>query len=87
MRIDFSATVGLVDSLPIQSGHHIVDVGCGIGGPARYLAKCFGCRVSGVDITQLFVEAANKLTALLKMERQVEIELGDGQIAKWRRNV
>jgi SAM-dependent methyltransferase len=73
------ATVELADSLPIQSGHHIVDIGCGIGGPARYLAKRFGCRVSGVDITQPFVEAANKLSALLKMERQVEIELGDGQ--------
>jgi SAM-dependent methyltransferase len=73
------ATVELADSLPIQSGHHIVDIGCGIGGPARYLANRFGCRVSGVDITQPFVEAANKLSALLKMERQVEIELGDGQ--------
>jgi ubiquinone/menaquinone biosynthesis C-methylase UbiE len=75
----FPATVELADALPIQRGHHIVDIGCGIGGPARYLAKRFGCRVSGVDITQPFVEAANKLTTLLKMERQVEIELGDGQ--------
>jgi ubiquinone/menaquinone biosynthesis C-methylase UbiE len=77
--IGFPATVELADSLPIQPGHHIVDIGCGIGGPARYLAKRFGCRASGVDITQPFVEGANKLTALLKMERQVEIELGDGQ--------
>lgn len=75
----FPATVELADALPIQPGHNIVDIGCGLGGPARYLAKRFGCRVSGVDITQPFVEAANKLTALLKMERQVEIELGDGQ--------
>jgi SAM-dependent methyltransferase len=75
----FPATVELGDALPIQSGQLIVDIGCGIGGPARYLARRFGCRVSGVDITQPFVETANKLTALLKMERQVEIELGDGQ--------
>jgi SAM-dependent methyltransferase len=75
----FPATVELGDALPIQSGQLIIDIGCGIGGPARYLARRFGCRVSGVDITQPFVEAANKLTALLKMERQVEIELGDGQ--------
>jgi SAM-dependent methyltransferase len=75
----FPATVELGDALPIQSGQLIIDIGCGIGGPARYLARRFGCRVSGVDITQPFVETANKLTALLKMERQVEIELGDGQ--------
>jgi SAM-dependent methyltransferase len=75
----FPATVELADALPIRAGHHIVDIGCGIGGPARYLAQRFGCRVSGVDITAPFVEAANKLTALLKMESLVEVKLGDGQ--------
>jgi 2-polyprenyl-3-methyl-5-hydroxy-6-metoxy-1,4-benzoquinol methylase len=62
------ATMELADVLPIRAGHHIVDVGCGVGGPARYFAKRFGCRVSGVDITAPFVDAANKLSALLKME-------------------
>ena len=76
----FPATVELADVLPIRAGHHIIDIGCGIGGPARYLAKRFGCRVSGVDITAPFVEAANKLTALLKMESLVEVKLGDGQL-------
>ena len=75
----FPATVELADILPIRPAHHIVDIGCGIGGPARYVAKRFDCRVSGVDITVPFVEAANKLTALLKMESQVEVRLGDGQ--------
>src|SRR5688572_8063583 len=75
----FPATVELADALPIQSGHHIIDIGCGIGGPARYLAARFGCRVSGIDITEPFAEAANKLTALLKMEGRVVVELGDGQ--------
>jgi len=73
------ATVELADVLPIEARHHIIDVGCGVGGPARYFAKRFGCRVSGVDITAPFVEAANKLTALLKMESLVEVKLGDGQ--------
>jgi protein-L-isoaspartate O-methyltransferase len=74
----FPATVELADALPIRSDSLVVDIGCGIGGPARYLAKRFGCRVYGVDITAPFVEAANKLTALLKMEDQVEVRLGDG---------
>ncbi len=74
----FPATIELGDRLPIESGHHLVDIGCGIGGPARYLAERFGCRVSGIDITAPFVEAANKLTALLKMDDQVAVELGDG---------
>ena len=75
----FPATVELADRLPIKAGQHIVDIGCGLGGPARYLAKRFQCKVSGLDITQPFVEAANKLTALLHMEDQVTIQHGDGQ--------
>ena len=73
------ATVELADRLPIKAGQHILDIGCGLGGPARYMASRFQCRVSGVDITQPFVDAANKLTALLRMEDRVTIQRGDGQ--------
>jgi hypothetical protein len=45
--------------------------------PARYLATRFGCNVRGIDLTPAFVEAANRLTALLGLERQVTIEQGD----------
>lgn len=75
----FPATQELADRLPIKPGQHILDIGCGLGGPARYIAKRFQCRVSGIDITPSFVEAANKLTVLVGMEAQVKIELGDGQ--------
>jgi SAM-dependent methyltransferase len=75
----FPATVELADRLPITAGRHIVDIGCGLGGPARYIAKRFQCTVSGIDITEPFVEAANKLTRLLRMGGQVKIQHGDGQ--------
>ena len=74
----FPATVELADQLPIKAGQHLVDIGCGIGGPAHYIAKRFNCRVSGVDITPAFVEAANKLTTLVGMEGTVDVQLGDG---------
>jgi len=73
------ATVELADRLPIKAGQVILDIGCGLGGPARYMAKRFQCNVSGVDITEPFVDAANKLTALLRMQGQVKIGHGDGQ--------
>ncbi|ABB33175.1 Methyltransferase type 11 [Geobacter metallireducens RCH3] len=75
----FPATVEFADRLPINAGEQILDIGCGLGGPARYMAKRFQCRVSGIDITGPFVEAANRLTALLHMEQQVEIAQGNGQ--------
>ena len=64
----FPATVELADRLPIREGQHLVDIGCGVGGPARYIAKRFGCKVSGVDITPAFVDAANRLSALVGMK-------------------
>lgn len=75
----YPATIELADALPVQAEHHIVDIGCGLGGPARYMAERFGCRVSGVDITEPFVDAANKLTALLSMKGKVMATQGDGQ--------
>ncbi len=75
----FPATVELADRLPIKAGQRFLDIGCGLGGPARYIAKRFRCSVIGLDITEPFVEAANKLTALLRMDGQVTIEHGDGQ--------
>lgn len=75
----FPATVELADRLPIKAGQRILDIGSGLGGPARYIAKRFKCHVTGLDITEPFVAAANKLTALLQMQGQVKTEHGDGQ--------
>lgn len=74
----FPATVELGDRLPVKPGQHLLDIGCGLGGPARYFAQRFRCTVSGIDITEPFVEAARKLTALLHMEDRVRIQHGDG---------
>jgi SAM-dependent methyltransferase len=73
------ATVELADALPIREGDRLVDIGCGLGGPARYFAKRFHCHVDGIDITAPFVDAANKLSALVGMEDLVECRYGDGQ--------
>ena len=40
----------------------VLDIGCGIGGPARYFANAFGCRVTGIDLTQEYVDVAAMLT-------------------------
>jgi ubiquinone/menaquinone biosynthesis C-methylase UbiE len=75
----FPATVDLADRLPIERGARILDIGCGIGGPARYMATRFDCHVTGIDITPSFVETANKLTALLGLAQQVTFDRGDAQ--------
>lgn len=80
----FSATEELADALPIKEGNRLVDIGSGIGGPARYLAKRFRCHVDGVDITAPFVNAANKLSALVGMTDVVGFLHGDGQKLPYR---
>lgn len=74
----FAATKELADSLTVKPGSHLVDIGCGVGGPARYLAHRFGCTVDGIDITEPFVVAANHLSKLTGMSDRVTIRLGDG---------
>ena len=56
------ATSALFDQLDWRPGVQVLDVGCGIGGPARYLARHRGARVTGVDLAPEFVEVARELT-------------------------
>jgi ubiquinone/menaquinone biosynthesis C-methylase UbiE len=71
------ATEELAAAIKASADDHLLDVGSGIGGPARFLAKRFGCRVTGIDLTREFVEVARRLTQLLGMEGEVRFEQGD----------
>ena len=71
------ATEDMAAQLRITAGEHILDVGSGLGGPARYLARRFGCRVSGIDLTDEFCAVARHLTALLGLDERVSITEGD----------
>ena len=55
----------------------VLDVGCGVGGPARYLASTYGCRVSGIDLTPAFIEVAKMLTTRCKLEDLVDFHVGN----------
>jgi len=57
-----AATAELAGLAGITAGMAVLDVGSGIGGPARFLAAQCGCRVVGVDLSEPFVEAARYLT-------------------------
>lgn len=57
-----AVTLELAKDLGLGPGMHLLDVGSGIGGPARTFAETTGCRVTGIDLTPEFVEVANALT-------------------------
>ena len=71
------ATEDMANRLEVAGTDHVLDVGSGLGGPARYFARRFGCRVSGIDLTAEFCEVARHLTALLGLGGRVSFEEGD----------
>ena len=71
------ATEQIASMLEVAPKDHLLDIGSGIGGPARYFAHRFGCRVTGIDLTSEFCDAARHLTRLLGLESKVKFELGD----------
>lgn len=70
------ATVELAAQLEITPHMHILDVGCGIGGPARYFAETRGCRVTGIDLTADYVRAAEALTRCVGLSHRVSFRHG-----------
>lgn len=72
------ATMRLARLLDARPGLRVLDVGGGLGGPARTLAAEFGCEVTVVDPTESYVEAARTLTARLGLEGRVRHDVGDG---------
>ena len=69
------ATRHLFEQLGLGPGTRLLDVGSGIGGPARLAAAEFGCSVVGVDLSPDFVTAAERLTGLVGLSSSVEFLL------------
>jgi ubiquinone/menaquinone biosynthesis C-methylase UbiE len=71
------ATEELADLLTVAPEDHILDIGSGIGGPARYIARRFGARITGIDLTAEFCEVARQLTQMLGLEDRLDFKQGD----------
>lgn len=56
-----AATEELATAAGLGAASKVLDIGSGLGGPSRYLASTFGCRVHGIDLSPAFVAAARHL--------------------------
>ena len=71
------ATAELARAARLDASTRVLDLGCGISGPARYLAATFGCRVTGIDLSPAFIDAATWLTTRCGLSDRVTFQVGD----------
>jgi len=65
------ATKELIDLSRFTPDMHILDVGCGVGGSTRRLSQQTGCCATGIDLSNEYIDAAERLTQLLNMQERV----------------
>jgi ubiquinone/menaquinone biosynthesis C-methylase UbiE len=70
------ATTELAKLAGITADMAVLDVGSGVGGPARFLATTCGCHVTGVDLSEPFVDAARYLTERTDQTKRVSFQTG-----------
>lgn len=72
-----TATLELARAAGIDSTKLVLDVGSGVGGSSRCLAREFGCRVTGIDLTDEYCRAAAMLTERIGLSKLVNYRQGD----------
>ncbi|MGD2253528.1 MAG: methyltransferase domain-containing protein [Anaerolineales bacterium] len=65
------ATRELARLAKLQPGMRVLDIGSGVGGPARTLAAEFGCQVTGIDLSRSYCQAAEVLTTQMGLSDKV----------------
>jgi len=70
------ATAHLLDQLHFTKTDHVLDVGCGLGGAARYVASKYGCQVDGIDLTPEYIDTGNVLCGWVGLDKRVTLHNG-----------
>ncbi|ARP68335.1 SAM-dependent methyltransferase (plasmid) [Mesorhizobium sp. WSM1497] len=72
-----AATGELAGQLALNPRDRVLDIGCGLGGPARQIAAHYDCQVTGIDLTRDYVEAGNILSGWLHLGERVSLQQGN----------
>jgi ubiquinone/menaquinone biosynthesis C-methylase UbiE len=71
------ATEDMAALVVVRQSDHLLDVGSGLGGPARWLSTRFGCRITGIDLTPEFCAIAEHFTRLIGLDARVDFQAGN----------
>jgi ubiquinone/menaquinone biosynthesis C-methylase UbiE len=70
------ASEDFLDQLGFSAQTHVLDVGCGLGGPARFVASRYGSRVTGIDLTPEYIETGNALCKWVGLDQRISLQHG-----------
>lgn len=70
------ASAHFLDQLDIKPSQTILDVGCGLGGSARFAAKTYGAKLVGLDLTPEYVAAGQTLCDWVGLSDRIELHHG-----------
>ncbi|MFM9943130.1 MAG: class I SAM-dependent methyltransferase [Hyphomicrobiaceae bacterium] len=70
------ASEDFLDQLGLSPTMNVLDVGCGLGGAARFAASRYGSRVTGVDLTTEYVQAGNAICQWVRLDQRVSLQQG-----------
>ncbi|MEJ2033394.1 MAG: class I SAM-dependent methyltransferase [Deltaproteobacteria bacterium] len=71
------ASKELLDQLGLSGGRHLLDIGCGLGGTARFVADLYKSRVSGIDLTAEYVETGRTLCRWTGLDDHIALHQGN----------
>ena len=72
-----AATLEIAEALAVDAGSVVLDIGSGLGGPARTVAEVVGCHVTGIDLTPEFCETAAELSRWTRLSDRTQFAVGD----------
>ena len=72
-----AASLEIIEALSLAAGSHVLDLGSGLGGPARTLAELTGCTITGIDLTPEFCEVATALSEWTGLSESTRFHVGN----------
>ena len=70
------ASEDFLGQLDLTPEKQVLDVGCGLGGAARFVASRYGCQVTGIDLTPEFIETGKVVCGWVGLDNRVFLHLG-----------
>jgi len=67
----------LMADFAAPEGARVLDVGCGVGGPATHLAQRFGWHITGISISPVGIETAKQKAAESDVAERLDFRIGD----------